>query len=98
MSTCSWTAMEPTMRPAPPRRSTRFSSSNPRPVRDGFHVLWTIFRLMLEEHPVYFFGTLTILAGAAGVYFAYPVALDYLETGSISRLPSALLAAGLLAL
>ena len=74
------------------------SASKLHTVRDGFHVVWTIFRLMVEEHPVYFFGTLTFLAGAAAVYFAYPVALDYLETGSIVRWPFALLSAGLLAL
>jgi hypothetical protein len=84
--------------PTPYKERPDGSASKLRTVRDGFHVLWTIFRLMVEEHPVYFFGTLTVLTAAAGVYSAYPVALDYMETGSIVRWPFALLAAGLLSL
>jgi glycosyltransferase involved in cell wall biosynthesis len=84
--------------PTPYRERPAGSASKLRTVRDGFHIFWTIFRLMVEEHPVYFFGTLTILSAAAAVYFAYPVALDYLETGSIVQWPFAVLAAGLLAL
>jgi len=74
------------------------SASKLRTVRDGLRVLWTIFRLMIEEHPVYFFGTLTLLCAAASLFFAYPVAMDYMETGRFLRLPSTVLAGSFLAL
>ena len=60
--------------------------------RDGLGVLWTIFRLLLEEHPVYFFGTLTFASAALSVYFGYPVVLDYMDTGRFQRLPGTVLA------
>ena len=82
----------------PYRERPAGSASKLRTVRDGFRVLWTIFRLMTEEHPVYFFGTLTFFSAAASLYFAYPVAMDYLETGRFVRLPSTLLAGGLMGL
>jgi len=73
-------------------------SSKLNTFRDGWGVLWTIFRLLLEEHPVYFFGTLTLGSAALAAYFAYPVALDYMNTGQFQQLPYTLLAGGFLAL
>jgi glycosyltransferase involved in cell wall biosynthesis len=69
------------------------SSSKLRTFQDGLNILWTIFRLLVEEHPVYVFGTLTALSAAAAFYFAYPLALDYMETGRFQHLPAAVLAA-----
>jgi glycosyltransferase involved in cell wall biosynthesis len=66
--------------------------------RDGLAVLWTIFRLLLEEHPVCFFGTLALVSAALSGCFAYPPVLEYLSTGRLSQRPSALLAGGFLSL
>jgi len=84
--------------PVPYKERPAGSVSKLRTVRDGFQVLWTILRLMVEEHPVYFFGTLTVLSAAAALYFAYPVAMDYLNTGRFLRLPSLVLAVGMMSL
>ena len=74
------------------------SSSKLNTFRDGLGVLWTIFRLLVEEHPVYFFGTLTVLSAAAAVNFAYPVVLDYMNTGRFQQLPATVLSASFLGL
>lgn len=74
------------------------SSSKFRTVRHGFRVLATVLRLMVEEKPVYFFGTFTVLFGGASFLMAYPVALAYLETGFLGRLLLAVPAASLMAL
>ena len=84
--------------PTPFKERAAGSASKLRTFRDGLGVLWTIFRLLLEEHPVYFFGTLTFVSAALAVYFAYPVALDYMNTGRFQQLPSTLLAGGFLSL
>jgi len=74
------------------------SASKLNTFRDGLGVLCTIFRLLLEEHPVYFFGTLTLVSAVLAAYFAYPVALDYMNTGRFQQLPLTLLAGGSLIL
>jgi len=74
------------------------SASKLSTLRDGRNVLWTILRLMVEEHPVYVFGTLTFLSAFLAVYFGYPVVLDYMNTGQFLQLPSAVLAGAFLGL
>ncbi len=80
------------------KERTTGSASKLNPFRDGLAVLWTIFRLFLEEHPVYSFGALAFLSAALSVYFGYPVVLDYMDTGAFLRLPGAILAASFLGL
>ena len=74
------------------------SASKLHPFRDGLAVLGTIFRLFLEEHPVYCFGALAVLSAALSVYFGYPVLLEYMDTSAFPQLPGAILAASFLAL
>lgn len=78
---------------APFKERAARSVSKLNTFRDGLGVLWTIFRLLLEEHPVYFFGTLTFLSAFLSVFFGYPVVLDYMNTGRFQQLPGTVLAA-----
>ncbi len=66
--------------------------------RDGFRILRTIGHLVREERPLVFFTTGFAILAAVAVLVALPVAADYLATGLVPRLPSAILATGLMLL
>ncbi|MGI9350558.1 MAG: glycosyltransferase family 2 protein [Rhizobiaceae bacterium] len=64
--------------------------------RDGARILKTIIVLLKEYKPLYFFG----LVGMAGALFSVvlflPVLVEYLETGQVSRIPTAILCTGIM--
>jgi glycosyltransferase involved in cell wall biosynthesis len=64
--------------------------------RDGFRILFTIARMLREERPLLFFSGIAVLFALAAVVVGMPVLLDYLRTGLVPRLPSAVLATGLM--
>ncbi len=66
------------------------------PLRDGFKIFGTIVRLVRDTRPLLFFGLLGLVMGLLGLYFGLDVTLEYLQTGTVSRVPSAILAALLL--
>jgi len=66
--------------------------------RDGFRILRTIGHLVREERPLVFFTTGFAILAAVAVLVAVPVINDYLATGLVPRLPSAILATGLMLL
>ena len=55
----------------------------------------TLFRI---EKPVLFFGAIGGLLGLFAIFLAIPLGITYLETGLVPRLPTALLATGLVIL
>lgn len=63
--------------------------------RDGFRILKMIIVLLKEYKPFWFFGAI----GLAGVLFAFalaaPVFVDYARTGTVERLPTAVLSTGI---
>jgi len=65
---------------------------------DGFRILRTIFRLYRAERPLPFFGAIGLMLAIASIGFAVPVMVTYLETGLVPRLPTAVLATGLMIL
>lgn len=65
---------------------------------DGFRILRTIFRLYRAERPLPFFGAIGLMLAIISVGFATPVVTTYLETGLVPRLPTAVLATGLMIL
>lgn len=66
--------------------------------RDGSRILRAIFTLIKDAEPLKFFGIIgTILAGSS-VFLASPVVVTYLETGLVPRLPTAVLATGMMLL
>lgn len=74
------------------------SASKLRTYSDGVRILRTILVLVKEERPLQFFA----LSGAAllvlGLLLAIPVVRDYLATGLVPRLPTAVLSTGVVLL
>jgi Glycosyl transferase family 2 len=64
--------------------------------RDGFRILRTIMLLLKEERPLVFFGAIGTVLAATAVGLMYPILLEYLRTGLVPRLPTAVLATGLM--
>ena len=64
-------------------------------IRDGIRILNTILRLFRLERPLLFFGLISLLLALLAIGLATPLALTYIETGLVPRLPTALLATGL---
>lgn len=65
---------------------------------DGFRILFTILRLVKAERPMRFFSFIAAVAVAASLTFAYPVFVQYIQIGLVPRLPTAILATGLMIL
>ena len=66
--------------------------------RDGWRILRTMISLFRIERPIYFFGIIGAALAAIAVVLAVPLAITYLETSLVPRLPTALLSTGLVIL
>lgn len=64
-------------------------------IRDGLRILNTIVRLFRLERPLLFFSLISALLALLAVALAVPLAVTYVETGLVPRLPTAVLATGL---
>lgn len=71
------------------------SESKLSTIRDGLRILKTILVLLKEYKPFWFFGAI----GLAGILFAFalaiPLLIEYGRTGLVDRLPTAILATGI---
>jgi len=67
-------------------------------VTDGLKVLRTIVNLVKHGKPLYFFGTIALFFCVLGLGFGVPVILEYLRTSYVWRVPTAILATGLMLL
>ncbi|MFI3125164.1 glycosyltransferase family 2 protein [Streptococcus suis] len=65
---------------------------------DGFKVLRMIFYLFKDYKPLIFFSLLTLLFFILGLIVGLPVIGEFARTGMIDKLPSAVLATGLMIL
>lgn len=74
------------------------SSSKLQTFRDGFHILFTILRLLKDERPLLFFAGIAALLAVIGGGLAVPIIQTYLETGLVPRFPTAFLIVGLMIL
>lgn len=61
--------------------------------KDGFKILWMIFKLIKLERPALFFNTFGVVAVLLALALFVPVLSDYLHTGLVPRLPTAILSA-----
>ncbi len=66
--------------------------------KDGFRILWTIIVLVKEERPMQFFSLLALGFAAAATLLMIPIVVHFMETGLVPRLPTAVLAMGLMIL
>lgn len=72
------------------------SSSKLRTVRDAVRILHLIGLLVKEERPLQVFSTVALLLATAAVGLGAPVVVEFFETGLVPRLPTAVLATGLM--
>jgi glycosyltransferase involved in cell wall biosynthesis len=70
------------------------SESKLQTVSDGVRILWTIITLLKQERPFFLFGLAALSLMLLSLLLAYPVVADYMVTGQVLRLPTALLATG----
>ncbi|MBV8653142.1 MAG: glycosyltransferase [Alphaproteobacteria bacterium] len=74
------------------------SSSKLSTYRDGLRILTTIVILLKEERPFQFFAILGAALAIVGFTLGMPVVFEFLRTGLVPRLPTALLATALVLL
>jgi len=74
------------------------SSSKLNTYRDGWRILKTIIKLTKEEKPFLVFGILSVIFAVASLLLAWPLLTTFLDTGLVPRLPTAILATGLMLL
>ena len=84
--------------PTPYRERPVGSVSKLRTYSDGFRILRTIVLLVKEERPLPFFSAIAGLLLLGAVLLALPVLADFVRTGLVPRLPTAVLATGLVLL
>lgn len=64
--------------------------------RDGLRILGMIVKLYRSERPLRFFTALGAVIAAVAIILAMPVVITYLEEGIVPRLPTAILAMGMM--
>ena len=64
--------------------------------KDGFRILGMIVYLAREERPLMFFSFIAMLFAAASLLIGLPVVSEFLKTGEVPRLPTAVLSMGLM--
>ena len=74
------------------------SISKLRTYSDGARILRTILILVKEERPLPFFAAIAAILALIAVILSLPVLLDYMRTGLVPRLPTAVLVTGLMLL
>lgn len=71
------------------------SASKLNTIGDGLRIVRMIFALMKEERPLLVFGIAAVTLAAAAAGFGYSLIAEFLETGLVPRLPTAILATAL---
>jgi glycosyltransferase involved in cell wall biosynthesis len=66
--------------------------------RDGFRILATIAHLAREERPLIFFSAFFVALVSASLLIGTPVVVEFMRTGLVPRLPTAVLSATLMLL
>ena len=66
--------------------------------RDGLRILHTIVNLYRSERPLAFFSGIGVVLAIASISLTVPIFLTYFERGIVPRLPTAVLATGMMLL
>jgi len=74
------------------------SASKLKSYRDGAKILWLIFLLVKEERPLQFFFALFLGLAVLSIGLAIPLLGEFLRTGLVPRLPTAVLATAIMLL
>lgn len=76
----------------------RGSQSKLRTYRDGWRILMTILMLYKELQPLRFFGAIGVALMFVALGLGLPLVPTYMETGLVPRVPTAILAMGIMQL
>jgi glycosyltransferase involved in cell wall biosynthesis len=82
----------------PYRERPPASLSKLRTIPDGIRIMRLIMRLVREERPLEFFSSVSGILALIGIILSIPLVIEYLATGLVPRLPTAVLAMGLMIL
>jgi hypothetical protein len=63
---------------------------------DGFKVLLTILKMFKDYKPLLFFSIISLIFFLFGLIFGVPVINEFIRTGFITKVPSSILATGLM--
>lgn len=74
------------------------SASKLNTVRDGFRVCLTIFTILMNYRPLFFFGTLAGICGVIGLALGMLPVMEYVRYRYVYRVPTAILSMGLMVL
>jgi hypothetical protein len=74
------------------------SHSKLNTLKDGVKILVSIVRLLKETRPLFFFGIIFLLLFFLSIEISYPLAVTFIETGLVPRLPTAVLSTGMMVL
>src|SRR5947208_1963689 len=77
---------------------TQGSTSKLATYRDGARILGKMIMLFKDVKPAMFFGGFALLFGVAGLLLGAGVIIEFMETRLVARLPTAVLATGLMLL
>jgi glycosyltransferase involved in cell wall biosynthesis len=80
----------------PYRERPPASSSKLRTIPDGIRIMRMIMRLVREERPLEFFSTMAFAFAITAIVLSTPLLIEYLKTGLVPRLPTAVLSMGLM--
>jgi len=72
------------------------SESKLRTYRDGIRILWLITNLFKHERPMQFFSWIGLLLVIGSLVLGVPVVWKFFQTGLVTRLPTAVLAMGIM--
>lgn len=72
------------------------SSSKLSTYEDGLKILYTIFKLYSTEKPFLFYTVISIALATLSLLLALPILKEFVQTGLVPRLPTALLATGMM--
>lgn len=74
------------------------SSSKLNTISDGIKVVRTIARMFKDYRPFRFFGVIALILFMLGLFIGIPVIIEFIRTSYITKIPSAILATGLISL
>ena len=83
--------LETDYRERPPGSASKLST-----IKDGLRILWLIQHLVRDLLPLRFFSGIGALFVIASIASALPVIVEFIETGLVPRIPTAILAVGLM--
>lgn len=81
----------------PTKYKERFNgtSSKLRTFKDGFKILNFVLFLIRDVRPLFFFSILSTFLAMLSLYLGIPVVIDFMETGLVKRIPTAILSSSI---